>query len=133
MTDEIKQETHIPHEGMGEAIKEWAEEIGLDGVEKETQDVLVGVFRDGWSLCMHHTMKPSRDLAMMFLQMVALSRQKGGEFKVVLGGQALEAIEGLCHEIIGKPESWQLEGMVEMVEVSKEEMERLQQEHEEKD
>jgi hypothetical protein len=116
--DEIKQETRVPHEGMRDAIKEWAEEIGLDEVPKETQDILVGVFRDGWSMCMHHTMKPSRDLAMMFLQMVALTKRRDdGDMKVVLAGEALAVIEKLCHEIVGKPEGWQLDGMVEVVEV----------------
>lgn len=132
--NEIKQETYVTHEGMGEAIQEWGEEIGLDKVDPETRAVLIGVFRDGWSLCLHKTMQPARDLSIMLLQMAALSRKQGDEFKVVMGGQALETIEALCHQIVGQPEGWQLDDVVEMVRVdSPEEFEEMIRKKEDSD
>jgi len=122
MTDKpkIKQETWIPHEGMGGAIEEWAQEVNLQEYPKEVQDFLVSVYRDGWSGCLHHTMAPARDMAMMLLQVSEISKNQGKDqkdFKVVLGGQALEFLEELAHKIVGLPADWQLDDIVEAVQV----------------
>jgi hypothetical protein len=114
----IEQETWIPHEGMGIAIKEWAEAIELAQLPTEAQELLMQAFRDGWGGCLHHTMAPSRDLAMMLLQIVEVSKKPGQQdFKVVLGGQALEFIEEMAHKIVGLPADWQLDDIVEAVQV----------------
>jgi len=122
MSDEkIKQETWIPHEGMGEALAEWAEEIGLEDLPEEAKNVLIGAFKDGWSMCLHHTMAPARDLSMMLLQMIELAKKHGSdEAKVVLGGQALEFVGTLANQIVGQPADWQLDDIVEAVQVDME-------------
>lgn len=122
MSDQnIKQETWIPHEGMGEALAEWAEEIGLEDLPEEAKNVLIGTFKDGWSMCLHHTMAPARDLSMMLLQMIELAKKHGSdEAKVVLGGQALEFVGTLANQIVGQPADWQLDDFVEAVQVDME-------------
>lgn len=119
MSDEkIKQETWIPHEQMGEALSEWAEEIGLDQLPEDARNILIRTFKDGWSMCLHHTMAPARDLSMMLLQMVQLSKTHGdGNAKLVLGGQALGFVETLAQKIVGQPADWQLDDIVEAVHV----------------
>jgi len=110
----IETETHIEHQVLGDALKEWAEEVGLDQLGPEERSILMGVFRDGWGLCLHHSMRPARDLAMMLLQMAALAERQG-DCKVLLGHQALDAVRDLCHRIIGRPTEGQLDDFVELV------------------
>jgi hypothetical protein len=113
----IKQETYIEHEAMGEGIREWAKEIDLASLPEDAQDLLTGVFRDGFSMCLHKTLAPARDLSMMLLQMIALGKKAGPEAKLVLAGQPVEMMEELCHKIVGLPADWQLDDIVEAVHV----------------
>lgn len=116
--NKIQQETWIPHEELNAAIKEWAEEVQLNQLPKEAQEIMIGVFTEGWSRCLSHTMEPARDLSLLLLQMSQIKDSKGHEdSSLVLKGQPLEIIEGLAKRIIGMPADWQLDDMVKAVEV----------------
>jgi len=57
---------------------------------------------------------------MMLLQIIQISKKTGTDkesYKVILGGQSLEFIEDLAHKVVGTPEDWQLDDVVEAVQV----------------
>lgn len=118
---EIKQETWIPHEELSKAMEAWVEESELDRLPENVQKAMRGIFAEGYSACLHHTMAPARDLAMALLQMIQIGRTKVPDNpSLILGGQVLEFIEEHCHKLVGTPEDWQLDMHVDAVEVTEE-------------
>lgn len=119
--DSIQQETWVPHEELSKAVEEWAQEAELEQLPPEAQKIMRAVFTEGWSACLHSTMSPARDLAMALLQMIQIARTRFAENpRLMLGGQSLEFIEEMCHKLVGQPADWQLESLVEAIEVTDE-------------
>lgn len=115
MSDEkIKQEMLVVHKVMAEAVAEWSQEVGLDSLSQETQDALVSTFQDGYGACLNRTLRPAVDLSMVLLQMISLQRNNGAkDFRI--SSEALGFLENLCNKIVGLPEQWQLDDVVETV------------------
>ncbi len=113
----IEQSLVVMHEEMGRAVEQWAEQAGLEEMDEESRRILKGIFIEGWSGCLHSTLSPARNLAMALLQMAALAERAGDDFKVVIGGPALKTLTALCTRVVGTPEQWQLDELVDTVHV----------------
>jgi hypothetical protein len=111
----IEQSTLIEHERLREASEEWLKETGAANMDEHVRSVLVGAFADGWSRCMEKTMRPATDLAMILLQVMALQDKNG--MGVTLSVDALQSLRDLCNKIVGMPEQWQLNTVVELVDI----------------
>lgn len=121
----IQQEMLVQHEEMKEIIDEWIIENLGEQLSEVQYNTVSGFLVNGWSLCINTTMQPALDLSLILLQSIAMVRTKfGADGKLTLAGPMMDGIEQLCHEIAGRPETWQLDDAVEMVEKVREIEER---------
>lgn len=122
----IETSTYIAHEGMGNSLREFLDETGLDEAPQPVKELVAAAFNAGWGGCLQETLNPAKNLAMVMLQIMSLEEKVKGEkssgddkedFKIVLRGQALEELRGLCNQVVGLPESWQLDEMVQPIQM----------------